>query len=107
MRKAERKHKMTFENLQKLENGTLLKIKGKGYLGNFERIAYFDVTCLKEGKGYLFGSCMYPFEWIRLATQQDLDDALQLAEVNYLHSVYRLKEAFEKTKKAKAKTRRK
>lgn len=98
---------MTFEELGKLENGTLLKIKGNGFFGKVDRLIYFDKECLyvpntsSLGKGYMFGSTLYPVEWIKLATKNDFDKAIAKAEEDYQRHINHLKDGFEKSTKAR------
>ena len=97
--------KMKFGELEKLENGTLLKIKGNGFFGKVDRLIYFDRECLYTsktssiGKGYMLGSTLYPVEWIKLATKNDFNKAITKAEEDYQRHINHLKDGFEKSKK--------
>ena len=98
---------MTFEELENLEEGTLLKIKGNGFFRKVDRLIYFEKECLYTpkthswGKGYMFGSTLYPVDWLKLATKKDFDNALEKVEQEYSKRISRLKDGYEKSKKAK------
>ena len=98
---------MTYEELEKIENGTLLKIKGNGFFGKVDRIIYFDkenlFTSKNEtiGKGYLLGSTLYPVEWLKLATKRDYEKRVEKIEEEYTRSIAHLKEGFAKAEKAR------
>lgn len=90
---------MKYEDLIKLENGTLMKIKGKGALGETNILIHFRDDYIYQNKGYMFGSVLYPLEWLYLATRKDYEEAIRKAKINYEERLKDLEESFRKTKK--------
>ena len=94
---------MKYEDLMKLENGTLLKIKGKGILGETYKIIMLNKAYIigeKRKPLYMLGGIAYPLEWLSLATEDDYYNAIIKASKDLERTLDNLKEAFEKTKKA-------
>ena len=95
---------MKYEDLMKLENGTLMKIKGKGAFGETNILIHFKKEYLKNVglTGYMFGSTLYPYEWLYLATHEDYEEAINKAKINYEKTLKDLEKAFSKSEKARA-----
>lgn len=90
---------MKYEDLMKLDDRTLLVIKGVDYFGNK---VYRTITLHKEwltSKGYMAGGVLYPYEWFRLPTDKDYQSEVKRLTDNYNKSLERLKEAFKKAGK--------
>lgn len=94
---------MKREELEKLEEGTLIKIEGNGFFGKTKMLVRFEKKCIYDvsNKGYMFGSTLYPFEWIKLATKNDFEKALAKAKEEHLNYVRGLTVAYEKAAKAR------
>lgn len=91
---------MKYEDLMKLENGTLLKIKGRGAFGETNILIHFRQDYVYQGKGYFLGATLYPLEWLYLATESDYKEAVKKANENHERTLKDLKVSYEKTKKA-------
>lgn len=94
---------MKYEDLMKLENETLMKIKGKGILGETYKIIMLNKAYIIGEKSkplYMLGGIAYPLEWLSLATQDDYLQAITRASEDFNKRLKDLKEAYEKTKKA-------
>lgn len=94
---------MTYEELTKLENGTLLKIEGRGVLGKTSILIHFRDDFMYQNKGYFLGATLYPLEWLKLATKSDYDNAVKKANADHEKHLQDLKEAFEKAEKMRGK----
>lgn len=92
---------MTIEEIKKLEQGTLIKIKGNGFFGKVNRLVRFDSERVYDctNKGYMLGSTLYPFAWISVATRYDYTKELKKATEDYNARIKALNDAWEKAKK--------
>ena len=92
---------MTLKEIEKLENGTLIKISGKNYLGEtITEIKVFDKENHKAtNKGLMCGFNLYPIEWVKLATKSDYDRLCDNAKKDYEKEIARYTKAYELTKK--------
>lgn len=95
---------MKYEDLMKLENGTLMKIKGKGAFGETNILIHLKKENLKNFgvTGYMLGSTLYPYEWLYLATHEDYEEAISKAKINYEERLKDLEKSFKKSEKARA-----
>lgn len=93
---------MTRKQLLRLEEGTLIVIHGRGMFGLEHKVLRFKKDDLWVGKheGYYYGA-LYPFSWLRLATESDLEQECELARQHCKNRIEALKKAFELTKKAR------
>ena len=93
---------MKKEELLKLEEGTLIVIHGKGAWGLEHRVLRLQKKDIWQGnhEGYYYGA-LYPFSWLKLATQKDLDEVLKKAKQDYENIVKAYTNAFQKTLKVK------
>ena len=90
---------MKLEEIKKLEQGTLIKIKGNGFFGKVNRLVRFDIACARHDKGYMLGCTLYPFEWITLATKKDYQEELNKAREDYERRVQAIEDAWAKAQK--------
>lgn len=93
---------MKLEQLNQLENGTLIVIKGKGVFGETYKVISFDKEYMRcSDKGLMWGSTLYPLDWIFLATETDYLHAITKASNDFNKLLERLKSAYEKARKQK------
>ena len=93
---------MQYEEVKKLEQGTLIKIKGNGFFGRVNRLVRFDTECVHDdgiGKGYMLGCTLYPFAWLSIANKADYNKAIKEATDAYNERIKALNDAWEKAKK--------
>lgn len=99
---------MKFEEIEKLEEGTLLKIKGSGFFGKVDRLTTYKAANLKrpgainnKHTGYMLGCTLYPLDWIKLATKKECEENIAKLTEEYQKAVAETKAAYEKAEKAR------
>ena len=92
---------MTIEEINKLEQGTLIKIKGNGFFGKTNRLIQFDKGCVYDctNKGYMLGSTLYPFEWLYIATKADYEREIEQAKKHFEERIKAINDAWEKARR--------
>lgn len=92
---------MTLEELNKLEDKTLIVIKGKSLYGE----QYYmccrlrkDLMCISE-KGLLWGGSLYPLNWVYIATQDDYLKLITKESKRFEQTLDSYKQAYELAKK--------
>lgn len=91
---------MKYEELNKLENGSLLKAKGCGFFGECDRLFFFDKKYLSD-RGYMLGSWLIPLNWIKLPTQNDYAQAIKKKKAEFTKQLDDMRAAYAKTLKSK------
>lgn len=99
---------MKFEDLEKLEEGTLLRIEGNGVFGKVDRlITHKAANLIKPGQrgnrnnGYKVGCTLCPLEWVKLATKKDCEENIAKLTAEYESQVAATRAAYEKAEKAR------
>ena len=93
---------MKLKQLEQLENGTLIKISGKGVFGTTYMVVSFNKeTMYLNEKGLIWGSTLYPLDWIFLATETDYMNAIKKASDDFNRHLDKLKASYEKARKQK------
>lgn len=99
---------MKFEEIERLEEGTLLKIKGDGFFGKVDRLTTYKAANLKrpgvsvnKHAGYMLGCTLYPLDWIKLATKKECEENIAKLTEEYQKAVVETKAAYEKAEKAR------
>ena len=99
---------MKIEELQQLEEGTLIRIKGDGFFGRVDQlITHKAANLIKPGENrnksncYKIGCTLYPLEWIKLATKKDCEERIAKLTAEYERQVAATRTAYEKAEKAR------
>lgn len=99
---------MKFEDLEKLEEGTLLRVKGTGFFGKVDRLTTYKAANLKrpgvngyKHSGYMLGCTLYPLDWVKLATKKECEENIAKLTAEYESQVAATRAAYEKAEKAR------
>lgn len=67
---------MTYKELRQLKDGCLIQILGLNVWGQKEdKLIFFHSESLSS-KGYMFGSCLYPLNWLKIPSKKRVNDQI-------------------------------
>ena len=91
---------MTLEDLNKLEDGALLKVKGTTFTGErVKKFIYFQKDMVNATKKtYRVGCWLYPISWLLMPTLAEINDKVREIETEYKERLNKLRNGYCKTK---------